>query len=441
MVHQLISKPSPILDKCDRQTLLDYFENSWELEEILMKSLVRNDSFYLNPDPLRNPIIFYLGHSPVFYINKLIRVGLLEQRINPDYEILFEIGVDPSSPEELKEATKNINWPEVETVWNYRDKAKESIIQVLKTCPLNLPIHQNHPLWALIMATEHNRIHFETSSMLLRQFSVEHLKRPDNWQYAPSNPTVPENKMIQISGGKINLGKPQTSNTYGWDSEYGHRTLEVKPFCASQHLITNGEFLQFVQDNGYENPDFWDRDSWNWKLENNVKHPKFWIPKNESYHYRTIFDKINLPLDWPVEVNHYEAMAYCRWKGEGTRLMTEAEWTIAAANCDDNQDFNLNVKFGSPSPVGSLNHSQSSSGLYDLRGNLWEWLSDNFNPLPGFKPHYLYEDVAAPFFDDRHKMMMGGSWATNGSMASKTYRNWFRPYFYQHAGFRTAHSV
>jgi len=437
-MDELTSLPTPELDKCDRQTLLNYFQNSWELEEVLMKSLVHNDSFYLNPDPLRNPIIFYLGHSPVFYINKLIQVELLNQRINPDYEILFEIGVDPSTPEELEEATKNINWPEVEQVWDYREKAKETITQVIKTCPLDLPITQTHPLWALIMAMEHNRIHFETSSMLLRQFSIEHLKRPDNWQYAPSNQTTPENKMIAISGGKVNLGKPKNSHTYGWDSEYGTRTVEVKPFFASQHLITNGEFLEFVKDQGYEDPEFWDDKSWNWKQENNVKHPKFWIDKNGSYQYRTLFEEIDLPLDWPVEVNHYEAMAYCHWKGEGTRLMSEAEWKIATGNSDDNQDFNLNVKLGSPSPVGSLKNAEASSGIYDLRGNVWEWLSDEFKPLPGFKPHPLYEDYSAPFFDSDHKIMLGGSWASTGAYASPSCRNWFRRNFYQHAGFRVA---
>ena len=241
-----------------------------------------------------------------------------------------------------------------------------------------------------MMGMEHNRIHFETSSMLFRQLSVDRLQRPDSWQYASSNNEVLDNKMIQISGGVVELGKPENSPTYGWDSEYGTRTVEVQPFLASQYLITNGDFLKFVQDNGYENRDFWNEESWSWKTDYNVKHPKFWIPNNGSYKYRAMFDEIDLPLDWPVEVNHYEAIAYCAWKGEGMRLMTEGEWTIVASNCEEDKEFNLNVKFGSPSPVGSLKNSQDASGLYDLRGNVWEWLNDDFNPLPGFKPHPLY---------------------------------------------------
>lgn len=430
----LKSLPMPELDKCDRTTLLAYFDNSWELEEMLMKSLVSDDGFYLNPDPLRNPVVFYLGHSPVFYINKLIQSGLTTQRINPDYEILFEIGVDPGSPEELEQAIEAINWPQVEDVWHYRENVRETITQLIRTCDLNLPITQTHPLWALIMGMEHNRVHFETSSMLFRQFPVEHLKCPETWHTAASTHELQDNKMVAIDKGIATLGKPHNSSTYGWDSDYGQRAVDVQPFLASQYMVTNGEFLQFVQANGYESREFWDDTSWQWKTDYQVSHPKFWIPKNGTYRYRALFEEIDLPLDWPVEVNYYEAVAYCRWQGEGTRLMTEAEWTMVVADCDHEQTFNLGLMFGSPSPVDSL--APSNHGLYDLRGNVWEWLSDSFNPLPGFKPHPLYEDASAPFFDNQHKMMMGGSWASNGSMASKSYRNWFRPSFYQHAGFR-----
>ena len=441
MMTGLKSEPLLQLDRCDRQTLLSYFENSWELEETLMKSIVSNDSFYLNPDPLRNPIIFYLGHSPVFYINKLVRVGLLDQRIHPEYERLFEMGVDPSDEAELDDNIKASNWPDVDRVWHYREQAKETVANFIHSCDCDRPITPTHPLWALVMGMEHNRIHFETSSMLLRQFSVDRLQRPEGWEYATSDGKIPDNNMVEVSGGAVHLGKPEQPLTYGWDSEYGSRSLDVTSFLASQHLITNGEFLSFVEDNGYENREFWDDESWNWKITNQANTPKFWIPKNGSYQYRTLFDEIDLPLDWPVEVNHYEAIAYCRWKGEGTRLMSEAEWKIAVDASAGDTPFNLNVRFGSPSPVGSLEKGRAASGLYDLRGNIWEWLGDDFNPLPGFEPHFLYEDYSVPYFDSNHKIMLGGSWASTGAYASASCRNWFRRNFYQHAGFRIARDL
>ena len=432
----------PQLDNCSSTTLLKYFENSWELEETLMKSLVKEETFYLNPDPLRNKLIFYLGHSAVFYINKLIQVGLLENRINHKYETLFEIGVDPESPAELELAIQGVNWPNVTKVWEYRDKAKEEITTIINQTSLDLPIHQQHPIWALLMGIEHSRIHLETSSMLLRQLPVDKLKRPQGLNYAPSNGEIPDNQMREVPGGVVKLGKRRDDLTFGWDSEYGNLEVKVKTFLVSQNLITNGEFLEFVQGGGYNNSNYWNTESWEWKQIHKVEHPK-WIYQENNYRYRATFDEIDLPLDWPVEVNHYEAMAYCRWKGKNTRLMTEAEWNQALKISEDSRlsnNYNLNLQFISPTPVGMFSENNQSS-ISDLRGNVWEWLGETFYPLPGFKTHHLYEDQSAPFFDNKHLMMLGGSWATNGTMALACYRNWFRPYFYQHVGFRIAESL
>ncbi|MBD2139405.1 5-histidylcysteine sulfoxide synthase [Anabaena sp. FACHB-1237] len=443
-LHPIASTEIPQINHCSSETLLNYFENSWNLEETLFQSLISSDAFYLNPDPLRNKLIFYLGHSAVFYINKLVAVDLLKNPINSQFEILFEVGVDPETPAELENATKDIIWPDISQVWEYRRKAKFAITEIIKNTPLNPPINQNHPLWALLMGIEHSRIHFETSSMLLRQLPVDKLQRPKNWHYAPTNGKVTDNKMRKIPGGIVQLGKKDDDLTFGWDSEYGSLKVEVKPFLASENLITNGEFLQFVQAGGYANPDYWNVQSWQWKELYNVQHPKFWIlANNGKYRYRAVFDEMDLPVDWPVEVNYYEAMAYCRWKGGNTRLMTEAEWNQALQFSQSNSlqnNYNLNLQFISPSPVGMFSDHRKS-GLADLRGNLWEWLSSTFYPLPGFKAHHLYQDQSQPFFDHNHQMMLGGSWATNGTMALSCYRNWFRPFFYQHVGFRIAESL
>jgi 5-histidylcysteine sulfoxide synthase len=444
-VESLKSISSPNLNQFDRIELKKYFENSWYLEDQLLKSVIKAYTFYTSPDPLRNLLIFYLGHSAAFYINKLIQVDLIKERLNPYYEIIFEKGVDPENAKELSPAIASCDWPAVDQVWQYREQVFSLINDLIAKTPLIFPIHQSHPLWALMMGIEHQRIHIETSSMLIRQLPVEAVQRPEQWNYAPSFNQVPKNEMKEISSGIVKLGKAQDFPSFGWDIEYGDSFCEVDSFWASQYLITNAEFLDFVQAGGYENPNYWDQKAWHWKIGNNIQYPKFWQRKNDRYTYRATFDEMDLPLDWPVEVNYHEAMAYCRWRGSDIRLMTEAQWQLATYSLESHkndwennkiEDYNLNFKFCSPSPVGWLKTAKSPEGLYDLRGNVWEWLADNLSSLPGYQPHPLYPDYSAPYVDDQHQMMLGGSWITSGTEALRYYRNWFRPHFYQHAGFR-----
>ncbi len=436
-----------LLNKCDRPDILAYFDRAWQLEDHLWQSLVGDAPFYLNPDPLRNLLIFYLGHSAVFYINKLIQVGLLSKRINPAYEAMFEIGVDPERPDEIADKFAQLRAVDVASVWQYRQEMYATIVDLIQHSDLSLPITPKHPLWALMMAIEHQYVHIETSSMLIRQLPVEMLNRPAHWQYAPADGYTRENHMISVPAGIVHLGKPKDSTTYGWDIDYGDRTVSVNAFLASQYLITNADFLEFVKTGGYDNPTYWQTAAWQWRTQNNIKYPRFWLPDHSSqtiFKYRALFDEIDMPFDYPVEVNYYEAIAYCQWyadrTGQPTRLMTEAEWHHVAHGLHPQaqtvSDCNLNLQFGSPNPVGDLETAKNQVGIYDLRGNVWEWLSSHLTPLSDYKPHYLYENYSAPYFDTKHYMMAGGSWITCGTGALLYYRNWFRPNFYQHVGFR-----
>lgn len=434
-----------LLNNCKKEDILNYFKSAWELENILFKSIKNNQTFYLNPDSLRNPLIFYLGHSAVFYINKLLIVGLLNRGINPDYEQLYEIGVDPDTPDELQDAIASKQWHDVEALWIYRQQVRKKVTEIIEKTPLDLPITPQSQWWAIIMGIEHQRIHIETSSMLIRQLPVELIRKPSSWHYAESQGKPPKNEMITVKGGIVTLGNPEKAYLYGWDVDFGTKEVIVNDFAVSKYPITNYEFLQFVEAGGYQNPNYWQKEGWQWLQSNQVKHPKFWRESQDSYRYRLMYDEIDLPLDFPVEVNRYEAIAFCEYYSEQTgrnySLMTEAQWQIASQKeKDEDNNYNLNFKYISPTPVGSLETAKSDQGIYDLKGNVWEWLADTFTPLTGFQPHYLYQDYSAPFFDNRHYVLKGGSWATNGYEATPYYRNWFRPHFFQHAGFRLCQS-
>lgn len=440
---QFISSKPPSLRGTNREEILNYFKNAWHLYNILFDSIIDDATYYQSPDPLRNPIIFYYGHTAAFYVNKLFLSKSIDQGLNPDFEILFAKGVDPENPQDLDFTDI---WPAVDEVRNYRVEVYDLVIDVIEQIDIPDQITCDHPLWALHMGIEHDRIHFETSSVLIRQLNVEWVDKPAHWNYAPTSGGNVNNEWIQFDSGIAQLGKQEPSELYGWDNEFGSIQCFVKPFQVTKNMVTNGDYLAFVRSNAYNNPIYWSEEGLKWKNRSFAMHPKFWIPnKNNGFAYRAMFDILEMPLDWPVEVNKFEAQAYITYLDNNYRLLTEKEFQLIVKNDFKDREpvfdknINLSLQFGSPSPAGYF--SKNDNHMNDLFGNVWDWLDDDFNHLPGFKTHPWYEDFSQPYFDDQHSMLLGGSWATTGTAASKYYRLWFRDYFYQHAGFRLAKSI
>ena len=446
-IHSKIqSLKPPKINDLTREDLKKYFDNTWELYELLFSSIKSDETLYTSPDPLRNPLVFYLGHTAAFYINKFRLAGLLDKGVNEKWDWLFAVGVDPDLPENLDVAS---NWPTIPEVREYRKAIFNIIHEVIDSVDLsNQPISQEDPVWAILMGLEHDRIHFETSSVLIRQLDADLVECPKEWEYAPTLGNPPANDWISMDGGSITFGKSEDSDIFGWDNEFGSLTVNVKPFKATKNLISNAEFWDFVSAGGYENKAFWTEEGWNWKTRTNTSLPKFWVEKEDTFIYRAMFDQMPMPMDWPVEVNAHEAWAYCAWLNDGSRLPYEAEYLLMAREGTTEShdplftnDYNLDFIYGSPTPVGYMKNGTTPSGFNDLYGNVWDWLKDDFYPLPGLKIHPWYEDFSKPYMDEEHSMMAGGSWVTTGTGASKYYRLWFRRHFFQHAGFRLAQSI
>jgi 5-histidylcysteine sulfoxide synthase/putative 4-mercaptohistidine N1-methyltranferase len=429
-----------------RREILNYFEKTWAIDEKLYKQLKSDDVFYHRGDPLRHVILFYLGHTAVFFINKLMLSKIIDTRINPGFESIFAIGVDEMSWDDLNE--KNYCWPTVQAVREYREQAKKTILDVIINAPLSLPIKWDDLFWIILMGIEHERIHLETSSVLIRQLPLHNVVPGLFGKVCEERGVAPQNGFIPVLGTEIKMGKPYNHNFYGWDSEYGHSTEKVNDFRTTQYLVSNGEFLDFVNDKGYHHQSFWTEEGWNWRNFKQAEMPLFWRKNGNEFLLRLVAEEIPMPWNWPVEINYLEAKAFCNWKtvreGKTFRLPTEAEWIRLTEVCNvpdkldwDTAPGNINLEhFASPCPVDKF----QTGDFFDVIGNVWQWTETPITGYAGFKVHPLYDDFSTPTFDGKHNMIKGGSWISTGNEATRHARYAFRRHFYQHAGFRIVES-
>ncbi|KFL34065.1 MULTISPECIES: 5-histidylcysteine sulfoxide synthase [unclassified Sulfurospirillum] len=429
-----------------RQEIKEYFLKTYTVYEKLFELMSDDESYYLTADPLRHPLVFYFGHTATFFINKLVLAKLIDKRINPTFESIFAIGVDEMSWDDLNQA--HYTWPRIAEIRAYREQVKAKILELIDTLPLSMPISWESPFWAILMGIEHERIHLETSSVLIRQLPLEHVVPNDFWKVCPLDTPVVENSLLHVKGTTLRLEKKKDDALYGWDNEYGLHVKEVKDFKASKFLVSNAEFLGFIEDNGYENEAFWNEEGWKWKTYKNATMPLFWRKDDAGYKLRLMAEEIAMPWSWPVEINYLEAKAFCNWKSakesKSIRLPIEEEWYVlrdlhvkVEEPFWDKAPANINLEyFASSVPVDTF----AFGDFYDVIGNVWQWSETPMNGFDGFAVHPLYDDFSVPTFDDRHNIIKGGSWISTGNEIIRASRYAFRRHFYQHAGFRYVES-
>ena len=425
-----------------RDEIKSYFHNTCELYEKVFELLKDDSVFYEKSEITRHPMIFYFGHTATFFINKLLNMKIISKRINPDFESIFAVGVDEMDWDDMNGS--HYNWPEVDEVRAYRESVKVVVDNLIDTLPLALPIREDSAMWIILMGIEHERIHIETSLVLHRQMPLDLVKEIEEFSVCQNSATAPKNSMLDISTLDVELGKKKSHNLYGWDNEYGSFKERVESFKVSKYLVSNSEFMEFVQNGGYKNLEYWDREGRDFLALTGATHPPFWVEVDGLYMYRTLSSLIEMPEDWPVDVNALEAEAFCRYISERDgvtyKLPSESEYRAIYdySGLEDIPKFhesraNLNFyHYASSCPVNEF----SFNGIYDVVGNVWQWSRTPIRAFEGFEVHEAYDDFSVPTFDEKHALILGSSWASSGNLIMKYSRYAFRKHFYQNAGFR-----
>lgn len=193
-----------------------------------------------------------------------------------------------------------------------------------------------------------------------------------------------------------------TSQIYGWDSDYANNlTVNVAPFKAAKYIVSNAEFFAFIKSDGYNNRRHWDDEGWNWVQYFKPEHPWFWVRDRDSaqgFKLRLQTSLIDIPWNWPCEMNHLEAKAFCAFKSEIScrcfRLPTEAEWLLLfdryvkvdQADWPAPAPANINLEiFQSSCPVNMFPHGP----FFDIIGNVWQHTETPVYPYSGYKVHPL----------------------------------------------------
>lgn len=384
-------------------------------------------TFRCQVHPDFSPVGWHLGH--IAYTESL---WLLERSAGnaclfPQYRKFFAADGLPKS--------QRVQLPNLEEIYYYLDTVRKQVLDYLEVADLQ----QQERLCRFLL--QHESQHCETIAFLLELAKSQESKVNSQKLFSPSSPPLPP-PLIKIPAGEFEIG---SNSIDALDNERPAHKVYLDTYYIDRYPVTCGQYRAFIEAGGYENPGFWSKAGWEWLQIVQVGKPLYW---------HDILSAENHPV---CGVSWYEAEAYCRFVGK--RLPTEAEWEKAVSwdadmnrrriypwgdeeptpqhcNCVDVTSPQKNRLIINTTPVDAYPQGQSAYGLYDTLGNVWEWTASWFDGYDNFEM-YPYIGYSQVYFDQQHRVLKGGSWATNPFALRSSFRNWYYPSVRQiFAGFR-----
>jgi gamma-glutamyl hercynylcysteine S-oxide synthase len=295
-------------------------------------------------------------------------------------------------------------------VWQYLDIA---------------PVVEQEWLWWWLL--QHEAQHGETMAILQQ---LQQSRLPWLGGYTPNPASAADLPPLDIAGldadmvvipaGRFWQGS-DASNAL--DNESPCHPVDLPAYVIDRYPVTRGQFRQFMEAGGYRQSDYWSPAGWRWLQDHPVAQPLYW--------HHPLGD------DHPVYgVSYYEAEAYAHFVGK--RLPSESEWEKAAQGINGVGSCNHGNLWGQTTPVHHYPQGQSDYGCHDLLGNVWEWTGSWFAGYPGYD-YAPYPGYSQVYFDNEHRVLKGGSWATRAVALRPSFRNWYLPQTREiFAGFRCA---
>jgi iron(II)-dependent oxidoreductase len=389
------------------------------------------------------PIIWHLAHIGVFEAYWLLQKLRGETAPNALYERIF----DPISTP--REESKNL--PARSEMETYLSRVRTRVLKVLDETHLDetdSPLLRNAYIFRLVL--EHEQQHQETLAYLFHLLSPSKKTRPvrpesievvnrASQAAASSASSSSAHGMASVAEGPFVLGA-SGDDMFAYDNERPAHTVYLPAFKIDKLLTTNEEYAHFIHEGGYKRREWWSDEGWEWREREDWQAPVYWTQQEGEWRVQRMFDEGTIDPRHPVTgISWYEAEAYARFLNK--RLPTEAEWEKAASwdgerkrrfSWGDEEPTsslcNFNYHFWGTTPVGAFPEGASAAGCLDMTGNVWEWTGSPFAGYADFRA-FPYPEYSETWFDEDHRVLKGGSWATQASVLRISFRNFFRRHF------------
>jgi iron(II)-dependent oxidoreductase len=380
--------------------------------------------------PLMSPIVWDLGHIATFEDLWLAQSAfgqtVLRERLGDVY--------DPNAAPRAERG--GLPYLRSDDAFRYMDEVRARVLDLLDGADLSsasTPLLRDAFVFEMVL--RHEQQHTETILQTLQLMTADEYVPPRRRPVPEPEPV--EAGMALVPAGAFEMGAQDEG--FAYDNERPRHVRDVGAFRIDRAPVTNGEFSDFIADGGYERRECWSAEGWDWRAQEGVRAPAYWEHDGGRWHTRSYARRTEVDPALPVcHVSWFEADAFARWAGK--RLPTEAEWEKAAAGSAPHEANLDQLAFGC-APAGAYAAGQSTHGVRQALGDVWEWTASGFDAYDGFAA-FPYPEYSQDFFGGPFKVLRGGSWATQAGAVTTTFRNWDYPRRRQvFAGFRCATDV
>jgi len=408
---------SPLVTQSQsHQNFVEQYQKVRGFTEQLCEPLVTED-YVIQSMPDVSPTKWHIAHVTWFWETFLLSPALPGYKsLHPQYAYLFNSYYNTLGQRHCRPKRGLISRPTVKETYAYRRYVDEHVLDLLEKLDEGR-LTALAPIMTL-------GLHHEQQHQELMLTDIKHVLscNPLYPSYVDRVPTgissVPPLEWVSFPEGVYWIG--HEGEGFAFDNEEPRHRQFVQSFQLASRLVTNGEYLAFMEDGGYENPLLWLSEGWATVQEEEWTAPLYWEKRDGRWWMMTLSGLREVDPAEPVcHVSYFEADAYARWAD--ARLPTEAEWEVAAQDLPVEGNF---VESGLYHPA-PLNASTTNGKLAQMYGDVWEWTQSSYAPYPNFKPGPgAIGEYNGKFMCNQY-VLRGGSCATSLSHIRSTYRNFF----------------